>query len=329
MYLHPPVFFSILTLLTAAAGDLILGDPPTSFHPVGIQGRYISILWNKRCFSGTAGLFFYGLLLTLSGLFLSWVAAAALQSGIVYILQAVPSLLFRVVAVFLSAMLLKGSFSFRNLLQAGNRVADALAREDIEKARYEVSYHLVSRRVDELDSPALASAALESLSENFTDSTAAPFFYYALGGPAAAWAYRFTNTADAMLGYRDGDREWGGKAAARLDDFLNWIPARFAGWIMVAAAFPGRLDVSGALRVMRKDARICSSPNSGWTMAAAAGALGVRLEKENVYIINAEGRQPRGDDIRRLNRLLRWSLLLCLPLVLLLNVLILKLIQII
>jgi len=329
LYLHPSVFFSVLTLLAAVAGDLVLGDPPTALHPVGLQGRYISILWKMRPISGSIALFLFGLFISISGLLVTWAAAAVLQSGLLHIQFIAPSPLVTMVAVILSAVLFKGSFSFRNLLQAGTRVAAALTEGELDKARYEVSYHLVSRRVDKLGPSALASAALESLSENFTDSAVAPFFWFALGGPAAAWSYRYINTADAMLGYREGDREWGGKAAARLDDILNWVPARFAGWVMIAAAVPAGLDAPGALRVMRQDSGNCPSPNSGWTMAAAAGALGVRLEKEGVYTINGEGSRPRGDDIRLLNRLLHWSLFFSLPPVLLLSVLVLKLLRII
>jgi len=328
VYLHPSVLFSVLTLLVAVAIDLILGDPPTAVHPVGLQGRYISGLWKKRPVSGNTALFFFGLFISISGLLLSWTVVAVLQSGLLYIHHIAPSPLFTTIAVILSAILFKGSFSFRNLLLAGTRVAAALTAGDLEKARYELSYHLVSRRVDKLDSSSLTSAALESLSENFTDSVVAPFFWFALGGPAASWTYRYINTADAMLGYREGDREWGGKSSARLDDILNWAPSRFAGWIMIAAAVPAGLDASGALRVMRKDSRKCPSPNSGWTMAAAAGALGVRMEKKGVYTINAGANQPRFDDIRRLNRLLRWSFAMSLLLVLLLSTLMLKLIQI-
>ena len=127
VYLHPPVIISILILLTAVSGDLILGDPPTSAHPVGLQGRYISGLWKKRPVSGSRRLFFFGIFIAVSGILISWAAAAGVQSGLLCILRIGPSPLFGIIAVILSAVLLKGSFSFRNLLQAGTRVAAALA----------------------------------------------------------------------------------------------------------------------------------------------------------------------------------------------------------
>lgn len=91
----------------------------------------------------------------------------------------------------------------------------------------------MSRSTSDLSESEVCSAALESLSENFTDSVAAPLLWYALGGVTAAWCSRFANTADAMLEYCGGDKEWGGKAAAKLDDFLTWLPARLS--VLIAA----------------------------------------------------------------------------------------------
>jgi len=306
LYLYPSAFYPIFIIIGSILIDISFGDPPTRLHPVGFQGWYISFLWKNRPVSRKRGLFIYGIFIVLSGLLISIILVLALQIII--------SLLFQqFIAVFLSSLVLKGSFSFRNLIKAGNLVTAALAEGNLSEARYLVSYHLVSRKVDTLDASAVASAAMESLSENFTDSTVSPFFWYSLGGPAASWCYRFINTADAMLGYRKGDKEWGGKAAARLDDILNWIPSRFSGWLIIAAAIPARLDVRSAFMVMRMDALKCSSPNSGWTMAAAAGALGVRFEKEHVYILNDGARRPVFNDLKKLNRLLRWSFFLSLP----------------
>jgi len=311
--LHSRVLFSMAVPLTAVLSDFLFGDPPTTVHPVGFQGRYISFLWKYRPENKPGALLLYGVFIILSGLLLTVAAVILFQRGISILsgLSGDPFAFF--INVLLTAGLLKGSFSLRNLFRAGKEVASALEDGLLEDARRLVAYHLVSRRTDNLDSSGVASAALESLAENFTDSAVAPFFWYSLGGPAASWGYRYVNTADAMLGYREGDREWGGKTAARLDDILNWIPSRLAGWLIIAAAFPAGLDAGGALKVMRKDSRNCPSPNSGWSMAAAAGALGVRFEKEGVYIINSAGRAPEGKDLKRLNHLLLWSLLFTLP----------------
>lgn len=319
--------FSAAVFFTAILLDLTLGDPPTVFHPVGWQGRFISILWNQRPDGGTYRLFSFGLFIVFSGIVITSGIVVFIQLGIKRLSIYKESIPVLIIILFLNSLLLKGSFSFRNLLRAGDGVAAALSGGDMEKARFQLSYHLVSRPVDSLDASAVASGAMESLSENFTDSVTAPFFWYALGGAAASWCYRYVNTADAMLGYREGDKEWGGKAAARMDDVLNWLPARFAGWMICAAAVLPGLDARGAVRAMRRDARKCSSPNSGWSMAAAAGALGLRFEKDDSYIINDGGHRPEAEDINRLKRLLHWSLVFSLPPVILLNSLVLSLIQ--
>jgi adenosylcobinamide-phosphate synthase len=142
--------------------------------------------------------------------------------------------------------------------------------------------------------------------------------YYALGGLPAALAYRFVNTTDAMLGYRDPAHEWLGKAPARLDDLANLLPARLtAGLITLAAALVGD-DAGGAWRIWRRDARKTASPNAGHPMSAMAGALGVELEKVDHYRLGAGGRSPAPGDISRAVRLVRVVLALVAGLLLLL-----------
>jgi len=327
LFLLSQAFFSAAVFFAAIILDLTFGDPPTILHPVGWQGWFISILWKQRPAGSKYRLFFFGLFIVFSGIVITSGIVVFIQLGIKHLAIYKESIPGFIIIVILNVFLLKGSFSFRNLLRAGDGVAAALSEGDMDEARHQLSYHLVSRPVDSLDASAVASAAMESLSENFTDSVTAPFFWYSLGGPAAAWCYRYVNTADAMLGYREGDREWGGKAAARMDDVLSWVPARFAGWMICAAAVLPRLDARGAVRAMRHDSRKCSSPNSGWSMAAAAGALGLRFEKVGNYIINDGGSRPEGEDLKRLKRLLRWSLVFSLPPVILLNGFVLSLIQ--
>jgi adenosylcobinamide-phosphate synthase len=130
---------------------------------------------------------------------------------------------------------------------------------------------------------------VESVAENLSDSFVAPVVWYALLGVPGAIAYRFVNTCDAMLGYR-GRYEYLGKAAARLDDVANWLPARLTALLVVAAAGLLGADARGAWRAMWQHHRRTASPNAGWPMSAAAGALGVRLEKLGHYAL---GHGPR------------------------------------
>jgi adenosylcobinamide-phosphate synthase len=156
----------------------------------------------------------------------------------------------------------------------------------------------VSRPTAELDAEHVASAAVESVAENLTDSLVAPALFFLVGGLGAAAVYRVVNTADAMIGYRRGSLEYFGKAAARLDDLFNLVPARLAGLgVVVGAALAGESG-RGALASLRRDRGRTASPNAGWTMSAMAGALGVTLEKPRAYRLGT-GELPVAADIER------------------------------
>jgi adenosylcobinamide-phosphate synthase len=190
----------------------------------------------------------------------------------------------------------------RGLFDAAAAVGGPLARGDLPAARTALAWHLVSRPTGALDAEHVASGAVESVAENLTDAYAAPVaFFLAFGLPGAA-LYRAVNTADAMLGYRDGPLEHFGKVAARLDDALNVVPARLAALAIVVAAPLGGGSAAGAWRALRRDRARTASPNAGWTMSAIAGALGVTLEKPGSYRLG-DGRAPRPADIARAVRI--------------------------
>jgi adenosylcobinamide-phosphate synthase len=194
--------------------------------------------------------------------------------------------------------------ALRGLFAAAGEVARALSDGNLGAARAALAWHLVSRPTEDLDAGHVASATVESVAENLTDAYAAPVaFFLAFGLPGAA-LYRAVNTADAMIGYRDGPLEYFGKVAARLDDVLNVLPARLAALAIVAAAPLAGASAGGAWRMLRRDRARTASPNAGWTMSAVAGALGVTLEKLGAYRLG-DGRLPRSTDIARAVRLVR------------------------
>jgi adenosylcobinamide-phosphate synthase len=210
----------------------------------------------------------------------------------------------------ITGVLLKPMFAFRGLLKAGKEVQQALKDGDLANGRRLVAWHLVSRDTSQLSSQQVASATIESLAENLTDSLLAPLMCFALGGLPLAWFYRFANTADAMIGYRTAEFEYFGKFAARLDDVLNWLPARLAGLLVVVSAGLCRLDSKMAWKTMVTQHSRTSSPNAGWTMAAAAGALRVRLEKVDTYRLDGGEALPETEDIQRSIRLVSAAVLL-------------------
>lgn len=266
----------MLTLLIALGLDLALGDPPSRWHPVAWAGRALEA--GRRGLSGGPPT----LLLAGGAALVSAVAGVAVV--LVLALERVLSP-WPVAALLVDAALLKGAMSVRGLFAAVSGVRRALKTGRLEAARAALGRDLVSRPVASLDAGHVASGAIESLAENLTDSLVAPVLFFMLGGVPAAWAYRVVNTADAMIGYRDGELEYLGKAAARLDDVLNWMPARLAAVGLVAGAALAAGSGSRAWRILRRDGGNTASPNAGRTMAAMAGGLGVRLVKPGLYTL--------------------------------------------
>lgn len=193
----------------------------------------------------------------------------------------------------------------------------------LDKARKSVSY-LVSRSTEELTESFIVSAIIESLTENITDSYVAPIFYYAVFSIVIVilnknylfilllipMLYRLSNTMDAMLGYKSDELMNIGYFPAKLDDILNYIPSRISGLIMVLAAFILRYDWRNAYKIMMRDARNCPSPNSGYTMATAAGALDIQLIKKETYILGDNIKSIDKDDIKKAVKLSRLTIIL-------------------
>jgi len=211
------------------------------------------------------------------------------------------------------AIALKSAISGSALFAAAQRVEEALRAGHLDAARQQLTW-LVSRPTAQLDSGLAASAAIESLAENFVDSWLAPLLAYAAFGLGGAFAYRAANTADAMWGYRTPEFEWLGKGIARLDDLLNWLPARLGALLLVASGPRPRQ----AVRVWYRDAGRTASPNAGQIMAVAAGQLDVRLEKPGHYLLHAAARLPGAADVATARHLVRRAALasLCLTILL-------------
>lgn len=186
----------------------------------------------------------------------------------------------------------------RSLFDHVRPVATALAIGDLPAAREAVA-RIVGRDTTALDQAGVARAAIESLAESFCDGVAAPLFWLLLLGLPGVWAYKAVNTADSMIGHREPRWRAFGWAAARTDDLLNLVPARFSGVLLCLAG-------AGGWRILWRDARAHASPNAGWPEAAMAGALGLRLAGPIAYdgAMHAkpwigDGRHANAADIRR------------------------------
>ena len=264
---------NVLILLLALVIDQAVGEPPNPVHPVVWMGKLIAwlIRWGEG--NGRIAQFIYGLFVSL---FVIGIFSVPVYFGLRY-LRDVSLLAY----VIVGALVLKSTFSLKELKRAALRVKVSLVKNKLPEARYEVRA-LVGRQTAQLDSGQLVSATVESVAENACDSFVAPLFLFLLLGVPGAIAYRAVNTLDNMIGYR-GKYEYLGKFAARLDDVVNFIPARITALLIVLASWISRKNAAGSWRIMWRDRKKTLGPNGGWTMAAMAGALDTQLEKVGYY----------------------------------------------
>ena len=282
-------FKMLKVLLLAILLDLFIGDPPNRWHTVAWMGRFISKL-RKR--APQKGKFLYGGWITVGGGLLVWL----LSTLVLKFCLRLPSPF----SEFAQAWILKTTFSIRGLDNAAHEVEIALNNNDLAEARRVLSWHLVSRDTSTLTESQVSAAAIESVAENTSDGIIAPLFWYRVGGLSGAMTYRYLQTCDSILGYRDEEREWLGKIPARTDDLLNLIPARVTALLFVAC----RLH---AWKIWRHDANVTASPNAGHPMSAMAGALDVELEKVDHYRLNAGARPPQINDIHQSRNLMLFA----------------------
>ncbi len=277
----------ILWILAGAfAIDLSLGDPPNINHPVAWMGRVITLLERGGLKLNCFGQFFYGTLMTV---FVTTLFAVPVYYLINYLTD-----LNQAAYVIVTAVLLKLTFSIRSLWRAALKIRPLLKQDKLDKARFEIRA-LVSQDTSNLNESQLASATVESVAEGTCDSLVAPLFYFLLLGVPGAMGYRAVNTLDSMMGYH-GKYEYLGKFAARLDDVLNFIPARLAALMLMTAAV-SKKSFRHAWGTALREHRKTESPNAGWPMSAMAGGLGVRLEKVRHYVLGEGSPAPSRETI--------------------------------
>ena len=266
-------------LLLALGLDTLIGDPAALYarlpHPVVIIGRGIGGLDRRlnraedpTALRRAAGIAACILLVTLS-FGIGWLLHRSLR--------ALPG------GWIAEALLISAFLAQNSLYRHVAAVAQGLAGAGLPGGRRAVA-HIVGRDPASLDEPAVCRAALESLAENFSDGVTAPLFWALLLGLPGILTYKAVNTADSMVGHRTPRHLAFGWASARLDDLLNFVPARLAGLVLAVAAFLlPRASPGGAFSAMRRDAPLHRSPNAGWPEAALAGALGLALAGPRRY----------------------------------------------
>jgi len=273
----------------ALAVDAIVGDPARLPHPVVAIGRWIRWVESKTYAKEPKGRSF------LLGAFLC-LATALLSAAAAYAIVAACLAIHPWLGAAANVWLISTTIAWKGLADAAWRVYRPLSDGRLEEARTYTGY-IVGRDTADLDEAELTRATVETVAENTVDAVLSPVMFALLGGAAGAFLYRAVNTLDSMVGYRNERYAWYGKASARLDDALNFVPARLAALLLAAAAAmrggagrdgrkgrtPGFAAAADALRAVRRYARLHPSPNSGFPEAAVAGALGVRLGGTNRY----------------------------------------------
>jgi len=286
--------------------DFIFGDPAFLYHPIRIIGNVIHFLderlrkeykATKQTQNVAGGLLVFAVLLFTFLLF----------GGIYDIANAISFYLGVAVEIIFCYQI----FSAKSLKTESMKVYTALQEKDIEKARKAVSM-IVGRDTQSLTEEGIIKAAVETVAENTSDGVIAPLFYMTIGGPVLGFLYKAVNTMDSMVGYKNETYRYFGTAAAKLDDFLNFIPARLSAGCMIISAGICHRDRKEAYRIFLRDRNNHESPNSAQTEAVMAGALHIQLAGDAYYFgelhkklfIGDATRPIEVEDIKKANQLM-------------------------
>ena len=304
----------IIVLVGGFLLDCLLGDPHNPWHPICLIGYLISFLEKKirKLFSKQPkGEFYGGLVMVVLVLFISTAVPIVLLKAAKWI--------HPYLALVLEIIMCYQLLAARSLRDESMKVYHALHQHDIEGARKSVSM-IVGRDTQRLDAAGIAKAAVETVAENASDGVIAPMIFIAMGGVPLGFFYKAVNTMDSMVGYKNEKYLYFGRAAAKLDDVMNYVPSRISGLLMVASAALTGGDAKRAWHIFCRDRYNHASPNSAQTEAACAGALGLQLAGDAWYFGERYHKPTIGDavreiedaDIIRANCLMYGAAVLCL-----------------
>lgn len=313
--------YHIFAFIAGFVLDLLIGDPHFIPHPVRLIGSLISFL-DKRlnCDAGyNISEKKLNLIKYKRGMHLAFtVIFATFAMSVIIIVAAYSINLYA--GVIAEAVMTWQILATKCLRVESMRVYDALRTDGVDAGRRTVSM-IVGRDTSVLDAAGVTRAAVETIAENTSDGVIAPMLYTAIGGPVLGFVYKAVNTMDSMLGYKNDKYMYFGRFAARLDDVVNFIPARISAYLMIAAAFIGgrHFDGKNAYRIFKRDRFNHASPNSAQTESVCAGALRVQLAGDAVYFGKLVKKKYIGDglreieyeDIKRANRLMYITAFLC------------------
>jgi adenosylcobinamide-phosphate synthase len=268
---------SLLMFVLAFLIDLVFGELPDRIHPTLWMGKITDYLKPKLKNENPTIEKVNGVLLCL---FLIVLFAVPAYLVLFWIREFLGWLAYIVVA----AIALKTSFAIKCMKQYTLPVADAVEKEDYDRAKQLLPF-IVRRSPKELTKGHIISAAVETIAEGTTDGITSPFFYFALFGVPGAVAFRVINTLDSMVGYKDQEHINIGWFSAKMDTVANYIPARLTAILMMLAALLLGENWRESWRILQRDRNNTASVNAGWTISTMAGALNIQLEKPGHYKI--------------------------------------------
>lgn len=276
--------------------DLLIGDPHGMWHPIISIGHLIA-----RTERGLRKLFPKNSKGELAGGVCLVLVVVVISTGVPLALVVLAYHVHWVIGLILETIMCYFILATKSLKTESMKVEKALEREGLEAGRKAVSM-IVGRDTQDLNETGVIKAAVETVAENTSDGIIAPMFYMAIGGPVLGFFYKSINTMDSMVGYKNDKYLYFGRAAAKLDDVVNYVPARLSAWLMIAASCLGGFSGKDAFRIYRRDCRNHASPNSAQTEAVMAGALRVQLAGDAWYFGKKHEKPTIGDDIRLIER---------------------------
>lgn len=285
----------MMSLIACGTGfilDFICGDPVWLYHPVRLIGALIAWLEKKAralCGRDEKKLLRAGTVLCI----LVIAVSVAIPCIFLYAAGRIHPALRFVLESFWCYQLLAA----KSLKQESRKVYDEIKKGDLPGARKALSM-IVGRDTDQLDEAGVVKAAVETVAENTSDGVTAPLIFMMIGGAPLGFFYKAVNTMDSMIGYKDEKYLYLGRTAAKLDDVLNFIPARLSAWLMTAAAYLLEMDGKNAWRIYRRDRMNHASPNSAQTEAVCAGALRIQLAGDACYFGKLYKKKYIGDALR-------------------------------
>lgn len=291
-FIHDAVVPSMIALTAGFILDLMFGDPHWMPHPVCLIGRMISA--GEKILRSTlpktqGGELTGGVLLAAAVVFCS----TAVPFTILWAAGEIHILLQITIEAFMCYQIL----SVKSLKTESMKVYRELIREDLTGARRAVSM-IVGRDVQNLSLEQVTKATVETVAENTSDGTVAPMIFMALGGAPFGFFYKAVNTMDSMIGYKNDQYLYFGRFAAKLDDLVNYVPARISAILMIAAAALAGLDFRSAWRIFKRDRYNHASPNSAQTESVCAGALNIQLAGDAFYFGRLYRKKTIGDSVR-------------------------------